>query len=65
MKIENSLYYNSNHLSKFKKKHTGIDEYSSVLTAGGHRGKIENAALYENKTGVCPDEFFCNEACEI
>ena len=55
MKIENSLYYNSNHLSKFKKKHTGIDEYSSVLTAGGHRGKIENAALYENKTGVCPE----------
>ena len=61
MKIENSLYYNSNHLSKFKKKHTGIDEYSSVLTAGGHRGKIENAALYENKTGVCPENKSVNK----
>ena len=55
MKIDTSLYYSSNHLSKFRKKHTGIDEYSSVQTAGGHIGKIKNAALYENKTGVCPE----------
>lgn len=55
MKIENSLYYNSNHLSKFRKKHTGTDEYSSVQSAGGHKAKLKNAALYENKTGVCPE----------
>ena len=53
MKIDNSLYYNSNHLSKFKQKHTGTDEYSTVQSSGGQRVKLKNAALYENKTGVC------------
>ena len=53
MKIDNSLYYNSNHLSKFKKKHTGTDELGSTQSVQGHRTKSEGVVLHGNNKGVC------------